>query len=288
MKKTKSRGKKRQSQDSSTKAEMIIIDESMGLIFQTEKDLFGYFEPYIQKLEKTYQEQRSKDDFTDQEQLKLEVHLEATLDEPDEIWKDDNTFSDMVIHYFIKKIDTPAQEFYYVAIAYVSTEDHYPTFVFHHFPTKIKQTLEFCRRSEIIYDKKYEKLQSSALEGDAVTEGDPFAMGLIDAMLKVRSEKDIPESDFKKFADLRDETIESGDEIWRKNDLEGNVLVTFIKEYPDHEVKDLYYVVVTQEDPQSNVHSLLFSFPTTDKTLVDRYRQGENLQAEDVEQESSH
>jgi len=44
----------------------------------------------------------------------------------------------------------------------------------------------------------------------------------------------------------------------------------------------LSYVVVTQEDDNSNVHALLFSFPTTDKTLVDRYRQGEYLQPEEV------
>jgi hypothetical protein len=36
------------------------------------------------------------------------------------------------------------------------------------------------------------------------------------------------------------------------------------------------------------VHSLLFSFPTSDTYLLDRYRQGENLQAEEVVQESSH
>ncbi|MBO9668798.1 MAG: peptidase, partial [Bdellovibrio sp.] len=67
------------------------------------------------------------------------------------------------------------------------------------------------------------------------------------------------------------------------------VLVCFIKEFPDHETaKDLTYIAVTQEDEETNVHSLLFSFPTTDSTLADRYRQGENLQAEEVSQESSH
>lgn len=285
MKKTKSRGKKKQATESK---ELIIIDEAAGLIFESEKELFAYFAPYIEKLEKNYQSLRTQDDFTDMVQVKLETHLEVALDEPDEIWKDEKTFPDLVIHYFIKKIDSDIGEFHYIAVTYVSTEDHYPTFVFHHYPTKIKSMLEASRSGEIIYDRKYEKLQTSAIEGDAVMEGDPLAMGLIDSMLKLRSDKDIPESDFKKFADLRDETIETGDEIWRKNDLEGNVLVTFIKEFPDHEVKDLFYIVVTQEDPQSNVHSLLFSFPTIDKTLVDRYRQGENLQAEDVEQESSH
>lgn len=120
-------------------------------------------------------------------------------------------------------------------------------------------------------------------------EGDPLAVGLYKAMMKVRTEKDIPQEKFQDFADLREDTIESADEIWRKTDTEGHVLVSFIKEYPDHEeVKDLVYVAVTQEDEETNVHSLLFSFPTNDEALVDRYRQGENLQAEEVSQESSH
>ncbi|NQZ19758.1 MAG: peptidase, partial [Bdellovibrionales bacterium] len=38
----------------------------------------------------------------------------------------------------------------------------------------------------------------------------------------------------------------------------------------------------------TNSHALLFSFPTSDETLVDRYRHGENLQADEVIQESSH
>lgn len=32
----------------------------------------------------------------------------------------------------------------------------------------------------------------------------------------------------------------------------------------------------------------MFSFPTNDESLVDRYRHGENLHAEEVVQESSH
>lgn len=127
------------------------------------------------------------------------------------------------------------------------------------------------------------------MEGDALGEGDPLAMGLYMAMLTVRSEKDIPQDKFHEFADLREDTIENADEIWRKNDLDGNILVSFIKEFPDHETtKDLTYIAVTQEDEESNVHSLLFSFPTTDQSLADRYRQGENLQAEEVSQESAH
>ncbi len=287
MAKTKSRAQKKTT--SSSEKEYIIVDEAAGLIFESEKELFGYFQGAINKLEEEYQSLRASEDFTDEEQIAREHFLEATLDEPDEVWLDDKTMEDFAIYHFIKSFEEGAESFKYVAVAYVSSEDEYPTFVFIHFPTKDSRVWQNYQRGELVYDKTYEEVSGGSIEGDALGEGDPLAMGLYMAMLKVRGDKDIPQDKFQDFAALREETIESADEIWRKNDLDGNVLVSFIKEFPDHETtKDLVYIAVTQEDESSNVHSLLFSFPTTDPTLVDRYRQGENLQAEEVSQESAH
>lgn len=287
--KKKTRTKARGSKKSTTEKEFIVIDEVQGLIFENEESMYGYFATYISALEEEYQSIRTTEDLTDEEQLDLEDYLESTLDEPDEIWQDDKTFQDLVIHHFIRSFEVGDQVFHYVAVAYVTVDESYPSFVFIHFPTKDLRVLQNYQRGELAYEKKYEQVQDGAIEGDALGEGDPLAMGLYLAMMKVRSDKDLDQEKFQEFADLREETIETADEIWRKNDLDGNVLVTFIKEYPDHEsTKDLTYVVVTQEDESSNVHSLLFSFPTNDASLADRYRQGENLQAEEVTQESSH
>jgi len=287
---SKARGtKKVPAVKSSGEKEYIVIDELKGLIFENEADLFGYFQENIKALEEEYQSVRSPEDFSDEEQLNLQDYLESALDEPDEIWQDTQTFKDLTIHHFVRSFEVGDQVFHYVAVAYVTEDESYPSFVFIHFPTKDLRVLQNYQRGELVYDKKYEYIQDGAIDGDALGEGDPLSMGLYIAMMKVRGEKDITQDKFRDFADLREDTIENADEIWRKNDLEGNVLVTFIKEYPDHEtIQDLTYIVITQEDDTSNVHSLLFSFPTNDNTLVDRYRQGENLQAEEVVQESSH
>lgn len=268
--------------------ELILVDEAAGLIFENEQDLEGYFEPAIQKLEAEYQALRSEDDFTDEEQIEREHFLDACLDDPDEVWMDEKTVEEYPIYIYIKEIEEGDIAFKYVAIAYVSSEEEFPTFVFIHFPTKDSRVWQNYQRGEMAFDRDYEEASVGGVEGDALLEGDPLAIGLYQAMITVRSDKDIAPDKFQDFADLREETIESADEIWRKNDLDGNVLVSFIKEFPDHETKDLTYIAVTQEDEDSNVHSLLFSFPTTDSALADRYRQGENLQADEVSQESSH
>lgn len=282
--KSKTRAKKKTTQEK----EFILVDEAAGLIFESEQDLFGYFEPAIQKLEEEYQSLRSADDFNDEEQIEREHYLETCLDDPDEVWLDDKSMEDFPLYIFIREFVEGDTAFKYVAIAYVSSEDEYPTFVYFHFPTRDSRVWQNYQRGEMVYDRNYEEASVGGVEGDALLEGDPLAIGLYQAMIKVRSEKDIPAEKFKDYAELREETIESADEIWRKNDLDGNVLVSFIKEFPDHETKDLTYIAVTQEDEDSNVHSLLFSFPTTDSALADRYRQGDNLQADEVSQESSH
>lgn len=269
--------------------EYIVVDEPAGLIFENEEDLYGYFQNGIDKLEQEYSSLRAPEDFNDEEQIERENYLETTLDEPDEVWMDEKTMEDFPIYHYIKKFDEGAEGFTYIASAYVSSEEEIPTFVFIHFPTKDSRLVQNYQRGELVYDQAFAEVADGAVEGDALGEGDPLAMGLYLAMVRLRSEKDIPQEKFQDFAELREDTIENADEIWRKNDLDGNVLVSFIKEFPDHEVSsDLAYIAVTQEDESSNVHSLLFSFPTTDRTLVDRYRQGENLQAEDVSQESAH
>ncbi|MBX2987062.1 MAG: peptidase [Bdellovibrionaceae bacterium] len=283
MAKSKSRAKKTKS-SADRDAELIVIDESAGLIFESEDELSAYFQESIDRLENEYQSLRAEDDYSDEEQLSLENHLEECLDDPDEVWRDEKSFPDFPVHIFVRE----CEGFQYIAVAYLSETDEEPTFVLSHFPTRDAEMVANFQRGELVYDRRYERVQGAAIDGDALVEGDPLAIGLYLSMVKLRSEKDVPESDFPKYGDLREETIEAADEIWRKNDLDGHVLVCFIKEFPDHEVKDMHYIAVTQEDDQTGVHALLFSFPTTDMNLVDRYRQGENLQAEEIVQESSH
>lgn len=294
MKKSLGVGGKRKAQAHNAKKkvqekELIIIDEKQGLIFENEKTLFGYFSVPIKEYEnrfKQFYDQRN--DYSMLEHQEYESLLEETMDDPDEIWIDDETFEDLTVHTLVKIFETKQQTFHYIAVVYINSEENYPSFVFIHFPTKDEKLVEQFRQNEIIFHKKLEAIQFAAIDGDSLLEGDYLAIGLLESMLKVRGEKDIPTDQFKQYAECRDSTINTPDEIWRKVDTAGHVLVAFIKEFPDMGVEDLHYIVITEEDSEAQVNSLLFSFPTNDTTLVDRYRQGENLEAEEVATESSH
>lgn len=268
----------------------IIIDKENNLIFSNENEVLNYFATPIAQLEKEFLKLRTEEDFNDSESLGKEEELEDLLHSPDEVWEDSESIKGLTIYNFIKAFEDVKNEdiYFYVAIAYLAED--VPTFVFLHFPTRFDTLCEHYRRGDLVFDRSKEEIGLGGIEGDALSEGDELAHGLYKAMLIVRNTQDVEEALFTNYAELREETIEDADEIWRNTSMGGYTLVTFIKDFSRAEegAELLFYIAITLEDEGSSSHALLFSFPTNDETLVDRYRHGENLQAEEVIQESSH
>ncbi len=265
----------------------IVIDPAKGLKFANEDQLYDHFQKEIEKLEKEYAVIRPSDDIPENLHTEYEHQLADTLEHPDEIWVDRETIENQEVHIFLKEFsEDEGSPLFHVALAY--SAGGVPSFVYLHFPTTKMELVEKYQRGEIVYDRILEEAPRGAIEGDALLEGDELAMGFYQAMLKVRSEDDFSESQFRDFAYLRETAIEEADEIWRHNDPFGNVLVNFVKEFTEEGREPFHYIVVTIEDAVSNSHALLFSFPSKDPSLISRYRQGESLHAEDVSQESSH
>jgi hypothetical protein len=255
--------------------EDIIIDEEKGLSFKSEEELYQFFQPHIEKLEVEYEKfYRPNKDFQQDSYEEYEDQLLELLSEPDQIYEDEYRLPGFPIKQYVKQFDHPETGVYhYVALVYLAVDT--PTFVFLHFPTKDPQLLNNYTKGQLFYDK--EKGELEVEEVDALTEGDELAVGLYNAMLTLRSDTDIPTYNFQDYMHMRSEAIEEADEIWRTTDYQGNVLVNFIKDFTESEDK-LYYISVAVEDSASDSHFLLFSFPTKDDSLIDRYRHGENLQ----------
>lgn len=276
--------KSKKSKDSSKT--QIIIDESRGLIFDSENEVVAHFKKQIEFLEKEYHEWRSESDIDLDEIEDIEEHLTELLQEPDEVWLSNDTLEGMSLGTFIGYFEAEEQEinFYYITLTYFV--ENIPRFVFLHFATTDLNLVKKYQRGEKIYDQNSQSIQSDEETIDALTEGDELAVGLYQAMLKLRVPTDIPELEFFNYVKYREETIEDPDEIWRKIDSEGRILVSFVKSFEDG--GDIKYIVVTTEDEASESQYLLFSFPTKDQNLVDRYKQGESLDATSYSREESH
>ena len=259
----------------------IVIDQAEGLVFGNETELYAHFEKEIQTLEREFFSLRGNKDIPEDDFTTYDGQLEEVLDDPDEVWEDTTTLPGQRLFIYVRTFD---EDLFHVAACYLTEST--PSFVYLHYPSRDEALVEQYRRGQLVFQRSNADLHLGALDGDALHEGDDLAVGLYKAMLLLRSDKDIPEEEFHDFMDCREETLEEADEIWRSSDSLGNVLVSFIKEFGDED--EFSYVVVTVEDAPSGSHALLFSFPTRDKGLIDRYRHGENLQAEEVVQESSH
>jgi hypothetical protein len=270
--------KSKTSDSSSEQQEPLVIDKAKNLIFKTEEEVFQHFQDQLTVLEHEYENLRTKEDYPEDYVENFEDVLGEVFEHPDEVWRDEERFEGIPIYTYLKKF--PDEALTYVVLAYL--DESIPTFIFMHFPTKDDKLLEAYRRTECVFH-----VDRMAGSGDALSEGDELALGLFKAMITVRSETDIPESEFPSYLQYRDETVETADEIWRNTDLSGNILVSFIKHF-DLDDQEFDYITVTMEDNFSETHYVLFSFPSKDKNLVDRYRHGETLHTEQVVQEDSH
>ena len=286
---SKGLAKKKSKVDVHLEQDSIVIDEKNGLVFASEDALFKHFESDIKTLENDFFSRRSAEDFTLEEFSEFEDYLGAVLEDPDQILEDKSLIPGQTCYIYVAHFqEKKLGPFQYIAVTYVTGDT--PSFVYLHFPTKDENLLNHFVQGNIVYDRILKDVQKGAVEGDALSEGDELAVGLYTSMLKVRTDKDISEEEFHEYVQFREETIEEPDEIWRSPDYAGHVLVTFVREYDDigAENETTYYIVVTVEDEPSGSHALLFSFPTNDPNLVERYRRCENLQAEEVVQEASH
>ena len=270
--------------------EQLSIDPDRGWTFKSEDELFEFFEKDIEGIEKAFDGMRKKG-------LKESAKntLEFTLERPDQIWINNSFFKkDRPLWLYVKKHKKKTE------FVFCHCFEKDPTFIYLFFSlrsdaksdAKFKKFIkEFELIKEFSQDGASAQAPVGALEGDSLYEGDALAKGLYQAMMTLRNSEDLMEEDFYDFSDMREPSIEEADEIWRAMDSYGNHLVYFIKEFEytnDIETEVLYYVVVTVEDSVSESNVLLFSFPTFDESLADRYKVGENLQGDEVVQEGSH
>lgn len=273
---------KNKSKDNNQKSGEIIIDPEKNLVFSSEEELLIHFKKQIDDIENFLFKLRDKypKDIKETQFDKYEKNLNECLQSPDEIWVNDE-ITDMETLVFIKNIK---KDLFHIAVCY--SYNYEPSFIFMHFPTNQEDLVDDFCLGEMIFDQENKDIYPGAIEGDALSEGDELAMGHYRAMLTLRTDEDVSQEEFRSYAHLREDSIELADEIWRNQDSYGQNLVCFIKNHPDQD--EVYYVVVTLEDSESDSNILLFSFPTKDEALVDRYRQGENLQADEIIQENSH
>lgn len=252
---------------------IVYVEESANRYFCSEKCIRAYYDPMAEHYRKEMLAIRDPHDISESEFAEYESYAPLCLSNPDEVWEDTTEFGE-VISYHIAAFTNEGGKFTYV-VACFCLEDE-PTYILTSFPTRDKKLVEEFRRGEKLEfaegDQEVPEPEVSpvladdflARQGNAIEE----------EMLRHRSAEDVPSSEFEDFVHLVDQTIENPDEVWELQDEGDNPLLTLISQHEEH----LYYVVICAIDAsqeQQENWRVIYSFPTRDQSLVQRYRRGQ-------------
>jgi hypothetical protein len=94
-------------------------------------------------------------------------------------------------------------------------------------------------------------------------------------LIKLRSDFDVPEADYPKYAHYRSLTLGDPDEVWLDEVESGERHFTFITHFRKGEEQFAYVVICLAIEGEPSF--VFLSFPTHDEDLVDEYRRGQDM-----------
>lgn len=278
----------------STDERAVFVEEENSRIFCSEKCISHYFIPEVECLEKEFFKHLSPDDFDAEEREKLSHLRWATLQEPNEAWRNISPTGDY--HYtLISEFEIHSKHVWTICICLFLRGQ--PSFLFLAFPTQNPAMVDTYRTGEKVHWSKKtihssdrdstrsaEKSENSADHGFIEPSGEPTDRlaeawteeeTILARLNQERSKEDIPLKDFELYGSCLEETLEKPHEVWssKLKEDESQLLYHFIRHYP-HEDPGVWFIVVARESKEDEQIEILNAFPTKDLNLVNRYRTG--------------
>jgi hypothetical protein len=266
----------------------LFVEEEIGRIFCAEPCIAKFFAPEVERLEKEYLRRAQKSDLTGKEREALSHLRWATLQEPDEVWRE-KTLTGDYRYTLISQFEPGSRPVWSICICLFLQGE--PSFLFIAFPTKNEAMVNAYRRGEQVKREKTKKAKKTAAKAspqsaeedappspelgdrlaDAWTEDETF----LAQVSQERSEGDIPAAQYELYQGCLEQTLEEPDEVWslEMTDPDGVHLYHFIRQYPNEEPGHWYIIVAKETDEEEQIE-ILDAFPTQDASLVDRYRRG--------------
>jgi hypothetical protein len=251
---------------------IVYVEESGNRYFCSEKCIRSYYDPMAEHYRQLMVQIRDPHDISEADFATYESYAPLCLSNPDEIWADHTEFGETV-YFYLANFTNEGGKFTYI-VACFCLEDE-PTYILLSFPTRDKKLAEEFRRGEKL-ELKEEDEEASEPEVSPVLAEDFLARqgnAIEEDMLRHRAHDDVPQAEFEEFVHLVDQTIENPDEVWELQDEGDNPLLTLISQHEE----SLHYVVICTFDASQGQESwrVIYSFPSRDPALVQRYRRGQ-------------
>ncbi|MBT3235171.1 MAG: hypothetical protein HN353_04410 [Bdellovibrionales bacterium] len=212
-------------------------------------------------------------------------YVDSTLRAPDEIWKMQNHLKEEV-YIFISHFGSTKKKCSSV-IVICTVFNFVPSFVFLVTMTSSEKILDSFRTGDEIIEKG--QFLQSAITGHNSDESSSSLETLVAAkkssllaeMLSVRVDADIPLESFPLYNSYLENTLQDADEIYRIEDVEGDILYSYIKSYDEGGVSFYYIVLCLPAKGEDNgAHGTIIpiiSFPTLNSSTYQYFCSDERI-----------
>lgn len=216
----------------------------------------------------------------EEEKLHEEPHLvDQLLKNPDEIWRVENQLKE---EYFIYIKENPEIKSWLVAVCFIF--NFRPSFIL---------ALESSKNVDFI--KKFEEgvkvkdltpyIQSESenfMEQEVLEEIEQKKSSLLAELLEKRLETDIPFETFPLYEEYFDITLHDPDEMYSREDNEGDEIVTCIKAHEKDGVSFYYFVICLHvgdrmDSVDANAIFPVLGFPSLDGEIYRSFQQGKRI-----------
>lgn len=272
-------------------SEILFVEENSDRGFCGEDCIMRFYRPYMAKMEKEeliFRDSLSlSEESSYSEIIASEKFLEKTLQEPDEKWRVVNDL-DQQYYTHIFKLSYNSQEIYFILIC--SYIEGGPSFVYYRTATKSKELVNRYRRGVEVstagsvslgeINTSSKEVEQQELNTEIIEALEGKKSSVLAEMMENRSSADISIEDFIKYDRYLDLTVENPDEIYEKEDMEGDLVHTFIKSFQEAGVSFFYIVIALPhklEDAKETVVLPILGFPSIDEDLYPKYATGRKL-----------
>ncbi|MBI2605192.1 MAG: hypothetical protein HYW49_03830 [Deltaproteobacteria bacterium] len=280
---------------------VLFVERELGRCFCGEECINEYFQPTVDLMREEFLKHRSTHDISDESTKRLISYRYLTITEPDEVWLSRTEAGDLHFTY-IGHYREKNRQFSYVVVSLAL--DGEPSFIFLDFATKDEDLVDHYRREvDLRVTASPEaspdvsgitpaiasgdamgaaKAEQALADGDGAGEEqsrdtDGF-LNLEELYLEHRRADDIALSDFGKYENFIEPSMDDPDEIWSAVSDEGVEWWTFIARYTG-DVRESFWMIVVcapGEEQGKKTLEIAFAFPTIDPGLVQQFRKGIN------------
>lgn len=269
--------------------DVYILDDSntRGFCSKSCLDLFYLnIENFYRESEEQLREELSLENEECLELASTEDYLNENLNNPTELRKITNDLGEEQFIFILNKTDEigPYDQVYFISIA--TLIDGRPGKVLFTTTTQSQKLLKYFQVGEIIPIDNFVDPQEASGTDDKV-DADFFESlerkksDILAKILEVQGEDDIPFHEHGQYEQYMGITLETPDEIYRREDLDMDSNYVYIKAH-QFGSQSFYYISICllheiNETQQEETVIPIYSFPTTSKSVLSIFRKGEKL-----------